>query len=402
MRFAKSNRAAFTNFLAARYERLTGTTTVSSRPYSMLVDVAANCHLRCPSCPTGVENEAHRRGDSQRFRDRGLMGRELFAALLDEIGACLFHLMLYNWGEPLFHPELPLFIAKAKQLDITTEIHTNLSLQLSESRMRSLLEAGIDEIAASIDGFSQQSYSTYRRGGDFELARDNLVRLAELRTDLGLGTRIVWNFLVFSFNERELEAAEAFCCEHGIVFQRREAAIDVGRTPGWVPSHRRHELAGPRTPVAAAAAHEQEVPPRPSSCGWHYSFSVVNVSGSISPCCAVWSQEHDIGRFDGDRERFASIWNGPELRGARALANPERGAAEPAGHAILCQACPFDDGVKDLYSPFDADVKRRFDEVFGRTDPMLAAAFDLVTERPDEFVEFYRAHRERIENGAGR
>ncbi len=111
-----------------------------------------------------------------------------------------------------------IFFCAATARDIYTKVDTNLSLRLTDDKLKDLLMSGLSEIAASIDGFSQQTYERYRRGGRFELVLENLTRLAALRDRLGLDTKISWNFLVFNFNEHEVPD---FCKQHGIHFNSR-------------------------------------------------------------------------------------------------------------------------------------------------------------------------------------
>ena len=56
MDFQKANRTAYLNFLHSKYEMMTGEVLVKSYPYYMGLDPTSICQLRCPSCPTGVEN----------------------------------------------------------------------------------------------------------------------------------------------------------------------------------------------------------------------------------------------------------------------------------------------------------------------------------------------------------
>ena len=72
------------------------------------------------------------------------------------------------------YTDLPTFVRKARKLEMQTEIHTNLSLPLTDEFLEELLSAEVGEIAASIDGFSQESYEAYRRGGRFKLAKTAL------------------------------------------------------------------------------------------------------------------------------------------------------------------------------------------------------------------------------------
>src|SRR5215467_1461709 len=101
MEFKQRNRAAYENFLTSKYEMWTGAVHVQSRPYYLIVDPTSHCQLRCPTCPTGVENASRKSGGNVRFRRRTFLSEEIYDAVLDELGDYLFLIMFYNWGEPL-------------------------------------------------------------------------------------------------------------------------------------------------------------------------------------------------------------------------------------------------------------------------------------------------------------
>jgi len=239
--FKKQNRSAFANFLHAKYEMFTEVIKVSTLPYYLCLDPSDKCQLRCPTCPTGIENESRRRKDVEPtlYRiDRKKLSVDLYDSLLDELGDNLFLLMLYNYGEPLLNPHLPEFIRAASDREIATETHSNLSLTLTDQRIDDLLTAGIDRLAASVDGFSQQAYEVHRVGGNVKLVHENLERLAKARDRLGLDTEIIYNFLIFKHNENEIEDARKFAQDIGIDFCPRDAVIN---DPSWLPSHREQE-----------------------------------------------------------------------------------------------------------------------------------------------------------------
>lgn len=389
MNFQKSNQSAYVNFLRAKYDAWTGKVLVKSYPYIIGIDPSSFCQLRCPLCPTGVENESRRSGQRVSFRKRTMLTADLFDALLDELGEYLFLIMFYNWGEPLLNKQLPDFIRKAKAYDIYTEIHTNLSLRLGDEYIEALLRSGIDDIAASLDGFSATSYQTYRRGGNYELAQANIERFARARDQLGLKTNIIWNFLVFSFNEHEIEAARQHCNRLGIIFNRREAFI---ADPDWLPSYRRGE-AKPATAPPPASAEPSPCPKRPQKpipCAWHYNYSMINADGSVSPCCAPWEQSHDFGIVAPGRSSFADVWNNDLYRKSRAaFAGKQVAGLDDVD--TLCLHCPYGQKIQNLYSGNDLEVRRRFAEVFKDSDPWLERAFGLLDDR-DRFVRFYRDH----------
>ena len=395
MQFQKTNRTAFLNFLRAKYEAWTGAVEVKSYPHYLLVDPSTICQLRCPTCPTGQENESRKLGTNVTFRNRTMLAVDLFDELLHELGDYLFQITLYNWGEPLLNKKLPDLIRKAHALNIYTEIHTNLSLPLSDRFIDELLGSGLGSISASIDGFSQETYQTYRRGGNFELARGNLERLIKARDRLGLKTDIIWNFLVFSFNEHEIPATQKFCRELGIPFNKREAFIT---NPDWLPSYRKHEANLQTLKVIPSNTAQESAPAKPQPlpqksrnilpCAWHYNYSVVNADGSVSPCCAPWEQKFDFGVVKPGLESFADIWNNDLYRRSRgAFAGKEVEGLSQVD--TLCVKCPYGDGIQNLYSGLDVHVIHQFRKAFKGSDPFLNVAFDLLNDKK-RFVEFFR------------
>ena len=388
MRLYKENPTAYLNFLRAQYEAMTGQLQVKSHPYIMFVDPSSICQLRCPGCPTGVENESKRIGQPISLRERTMMTSDLYDSILDEIGQYLFCLQLYNWGEPLLHRQLPAFVRKAKEYQVCVVIHTNLSLHLTDAYLEELLESGLDVIAASVDGFSPEPYQTYRRGGNFELVKTNVERLAAMRNRLNLQTEIIWNFLVFRWNEHEVGAARRFCDETGIVFKRGEAYV---QDPEWLPSYRQQEAEGlGRTTRDSARPHV----PRREWCNWHYTCSVVNSNGSISPCCAPWEQQHDFGLLEPGKIRFGDIWNNELYQKSRgAFANrpvPGLGSVDS-----LCLRCPFGTDVQSMNSHIDDLVIDRSPGVFRGRDSLLEEAFRQLPNR-ERFLDYYSQHMDEL------
>jgi MoaA/NifB/PqqE/SkfB family radical SAM enzyme len=126
--FPKLNRSAFWNFLWSKYEMYTGELRVSSLPYYLCIDPSDKCQLRCPTCPTGIENESRRKHEPELAlfrRERRLLSSELLETVLDELEEYLFLAMFYDYGEPLLNPNVSGFIRKAKQYGIETELHTS-------------------------------------------------------------------------------------------------------------------------------------------------------------------------------------------------------------------------------------------------------------------------------------
>jgi len=386
-RFRKTTRSAFANFLHAKYEMYTGAVDVRSYPYYLTLEPSDRCQLRCPTCVTGIENELRTRGDRTTiFRTaRRVLSHGLLDALLAELGEYLFLIVFYNFGEPLLHKDLPNVIRKAKAYQIETDINTNLSIPLSDERIEDLLTSGLDYLYASVDGFSQRTYQIHRVGGDLELVKRNLERITRKRDQLGLRTSITFNFLVFSFNEHEIPAAQRYCQDLGIHFNRRDAFV---HDPAWLPSYRRHEapwivpdavslppgFRHTRGDVNLAWSPLPELPEAgPPRCAWHYGFSAVSAGGQVAPCCAVPGEQNDFGQVVPGQVTFADVWNNERYRRSRAdFAGRPPGSLPPT----VCTRCPVPRFVHHMYSLHDYKVIAQANHVLASGDP-LRHGFEL-------------------------
>jgi len=381
MRFHKQTTKAFRNYLLAKYARLTGKTTITSLPYLLFIDPSSCCNLRCPMCVedgNGLE-------PPQRKRPSALMSPTLFKRLMDELGPYLFMVSLYNWGEPLLNRHLPEFIRLAKSYDIYVDLNTNLSLDLSDLQLSEFLQSGVDNVVISIDGFSQASYGTYRLGGSFELAKDNVTRLALLRDKLGLATEITWKFLLFSFNEHEVELAREYCQTIGITFAAKDAIIDLAKHPEWLPRHRADESSRehPGWPISRYYEPSIKAAGKENTCAWHYYYSAVNADGTVSPCCAVDKVSEDFGPLDDDHS-FLEFWNNDRFRSARGVLASSVGS-KGAGESTICHRCPYL-FLKDICSGTNKQVVDNF-SASAVQDPLTAEGFKLLGE-PVAFSDF--------------
>jgi MoaA/NifB/PqqE/SkfB family radical SAM enzyme len=402
----KASPAAFENFLKAKYERLAGLTRTRSYPYVMIVDPSSICQLRCPVCYTGIVNELRRK---ERTRITGRqptrLARSIIDSILEECGDLLFYCHFYNWSEPLLNNDLPEFISAASIRDIYTKVDTNLSLRLTDAKLNDLLLSGLNEIAASIDGFSQQTYERYRRGGRFELALENLTRLAVMRNRLGLDTRIIWNFLVFEFNEHEVPDILAFCQQHNVDFNPRDPVV-YGPYTEWLPAYRREGKPNPHRARRAAELRSSEwvtpaglIPryvgrPDSRSCAWHYSYTTVNADGGVLPCCGLYRKRSDFGTVNGSPGAFGRVWNNANFAAARSIF--PNAAAQVSEYPIAeCAQCTRADSFRDHYTMLDREIIRKY---WSFPDGSNVRQFDelymLLQRSPAAFAADYAARYE--------
>jgi hypothetical protein len=216
------------------------------------------------------------------------------------------------------------------------------------------------------------------------LVKSNLERLVRARDRIGAATNIVYNWLVFQFNEHEIPAASSYCRELGITFNAREAFID---DPAWLPSHRKNEIPWTvpeeirlRADLAMGWSPPLPLPELsrwPASCAWHYGYSVVQPGGQLAPCDAVSKEVHDMGTIRPGQISFGDVWNGNSYRKARAHFASDK--TDPLNAAApLCIRCPWPQLMRQLFSLNDAKVIAGFREVFNGVEPLMLLAFDLL------------------------
>jgi len=260
------------------------------------------CHLQCPLCPTGL------RVNERNFCN---LNMDIFRSLIDEVGDYVFFVDFFNWGEPLLNNQLEEFLLILHKKKISTTLSTNLSVKISDERIRKLINSGVNHIIVSLDGGSKGSYTTYRRGGDFDLVVDNLKRIVEIRYKIGSKTPYIsWQYIVFSFNEHELDKAQKMAQDIGVDrIWFNKAYIDEGhyKIPDsdrilirkWIPSDPLLTFYDPED-----AKKHFSIPLklmnkfRRRRCDWHYISSAINSNGTIAPCCAIYKKSGDLGFLD--------------------------------------------------------------------------------------------------------
>jgi radical SAM protein with 4Fe4S-binding SPASM domain len=106
---------------------------------------------------------------------------DIFRRIIDNFRGKVYDANLHHTGESLLHPKLAEMVRYAKEARIYTRLHTNATL-LDSSRGRALIQAGLDLISFSFDGYDAKSYESIRRGAAFEPTLENIKEFLRLKT----------------------------------------------------------------------------------------------------------------------------------------------------------------------------------------------------------------------------
>jgi MoaA/NifB/PqqE/SkfB family radical SAM enzyme len=307
-------------------------------PRSVAIDPLARCNLSCPLCPTGRGHHTS--------AGNGILSLALYCKILDQLPK-LRTLSLFNWGEPLLHPQIDEIIAIAARRGIAVQAHSHLSLKKDDAFFERLIDAGLSALWVSLDGASEETYSRYRVGGDFALAFANLERLAQLKRRYRSKTpRIVWKFIVNRHNAHEVETARGMARELGVEFTSvpillGEDLVDYAigesleeRRREWLPDEPAARAPSYRSDEAAARAPIYE-----GRCSQLFESPVISPVGDVMPCCYATHPGNSFGNLE--RSSFEEIWGNASYRYSRSLfVRPLSQRAHSDVRKNLCTSCP--------------------------------------------------------------
>ena len=151
---------------------------VEDFPIHLDIETVSFCNLRCPFCATTTD----RWGKD----NNGYMEFLLYKKIIDS-GAenGLYAIKLSLRGEPLLHPQLPEMVKYAKNKGIMDVYFNTNAILLTEEKFERLIDASLDRISISIEGFKKESYEKYRVGAKFEKLFENVSKLITIRDKKG-------------------------------------------------------------------------------------------------------------------------------------------------------------------------------------------------------------------------
>ncbi len=161
---------------------------------SVMLEITNLCNLKCRFCPA-----------EKMTRARGFMDPALAETVLKTCKN-LQYVYLYDWGEPMLHPELPRIIQIAAELGHRTFMVTNGTL-LTPTLSESIIRAGLSTICFSIDGLDD--VYTMLRGFDYQTLEANVLEFLKIRAKLNPQLRVEINYVVSPDTERHVERFRA-------------------------------------------------------------------------------------------------------------------------------------------------------------------------------------------------
>ena len=252
--------------------------------YVYTIDVVGTCNLRCPTCPVGNLPDSD--------RPTGFMPLATFRRVIDKIRAespvDVPEIWLFNWGEPLLHPDLPAMIELLEARGLPSFLSTNLNVRKGLSEV---IAANPGVIKVSMSGFSEATYPTTHVRGRLALLEHNLVRLRELIDEHGADTRVWVGQHVYRNNRDELEPVARLCRELG--FEHRPIAAFYQPLEKLLALAEGEPLDEPVLDLLLE--HPRDYLPRIAAardgrfdCELRANQTVINHDGQVALCCSLY------------------------------------------------------------------------------------------------------------------
>jgi radical SAM protein with 4Fe4S-binding SPASM domain len=252
------------------------------------------------------------------------MSRETFDSIFEQVRPYARLIGLYIWGEPFLNKNLLYMASRCAAHGIYSSVDSNLTLRkFSGEEAEEIVQSGLSQIYASIDGATQETYAQYRVGGRLDRALNNLRQLVRAKKRLGLKTpHLGWNFLINKFNEHEMERAQKMADDLGVPI--RFELMSCG-DPSWLSSY--HKQPGPEDGHTGDNNSFQALPLpvnldqmglHPNLFSWceqPFSWMVINWDGNVMPCCTVFGDEYSLGNLL--HEHIEDVWNNSKFRACR-------------------------------------------------------------------------------------
>ena len=264
------------------------------KSFIFYIDVFSYCNLRCPSCLVGA-----RYGELSEW-PRGLMSPGLLSRLLDKaLRECRIEAVgLYNWTEPLLHPEIPALVRAIKSRGLVCSLSSNLNV-LREPE--ALLAEHPDYLRISISGFTQEIYARGHREGDIERVKHNMRRLAAARDTVQSNTHIEVYYHRYADNAHELPLMQDFAASLGFAFASTLAYVTtvekiIAIAQGEQTVEDKALLARLAVPLDRALAVTSTL--KRDSCYLLEDIVVLDVEGNAMLCCgSSMAGANRIGNF---------------------------------------------------------------------------------------------------------
>ena len=175
-------------------------TNLSLLPKKVRIDASTICQLKCEGC--GFQ----RNGCSG--LGAGYLTADNFRSFIED-NPQIERVELSSFGEMFENPELINIMKIAYEANVRLEASMGVNFnRVTREQVEALVAYRFAFLSISIDGASQESYSKYRKGGDYDMVIENIRLLQMIKNAQNSELpQLQWQFIPNEYNELEIEKA---------------------------------------------------------------------------------------------------------------------------------------------------------------------------------------------------
>lgn len=299
----KKLRNTFLVFTSYYLSRLLGRPIHWGLPMTISIEPTTSCNLRCPECPSGLRSFS---------RPTGMLDEAFYKKTIDELHDHLLYLYFYFQGEPFLHPHFIDLVKYASNKGIYTVTSTNAHF-LDEEKAQQTVESGLDRIIISIDGFTQETYESYRVGGQLKKVLRGTKNLVAWKRQLNYSKPyVIFQFLVVKPNEHQIEKLYDLAAEIGVDEVKLKTAqiYDYANGSPLMPSQAKYSRYKKLKDGTYRIKNKLL-----DHCWKMWHSCVITWDGKIVPCCFDKDAQHVLG--DLKKQSLKAAWNSNEYQAFR-------------------------------------------------------------------------------------
>lgn len=265
-------------------------------PMTLSIEPTTACNLRCPECPSGLRSFS---------RPTGNLKTDFFRKTIDQVAAQLIYLIFYFQGEPYINPDFLKMVNYAHKKGLYTITSTNGHF-LTDANCQETIKSGLDRIIISLDGTTQETYESYRKGGSLEKVLEGTRNLIRWKKELKSSTpHIVLQFLVVKPNEHQIPEVHALADKMGIKDVKLKTAqiYDYEHGNSLIPTMDKYSRYALQQDGTYKIKNELL-----DHCWKLWHACVITWNGMVVPCCFDKDATHQLGNLKSDN--FMEIWQG--------------------------------------------------------------------------------------------
>ncbi len=308
---------------------------VCANDYRYWIDVVGSCSLRCPSCPVG------------NYQGPGpakvKMKVETFAKIVEKIKQShppsqKVLINPFNWGEPIFHPQIDEIIQICRQYGFACGLSSTLN---HSPNLEKIVKAGPTFLRISLSGYYNATYSRTHRRGNIYQVKSNMFLLRNLLDQTKSETLIQVGYHLYKHNVKEdsILLIKLLCHELDFLLFPQIAMLfplekTVDAASGTITQGDKeiHDLL-----LITPQKWKTDLAPLRTfypDCKLRRTETAINADGTVSLCCGVYDQKNNIA------ENFLDISH-EELQ-ARKYSHPFCQACQKQSLDLMCSGIKTD------------------------------------------------------------